>query len=259
VVNSLQRFERFFERLMEGSVGRIFRSPIQPAEIGRRLERAMEGNQLATVDGIVVPNDYSVYLNPQDMVLYTDFVTSLCRQMEDWLIDLADERNYGFIDQVRVQMFGDDRIEPRTISVDAHIAELPGYDPVQQEAVQRTEVYRVVERTGNVPPQLLRVTSAVRPEEMFSIRRQLTTIGRSLDNDVVIPEPEVSRYHARIEYVNGHLEIVDLESTNGTIVNGTQVRRRAIEQGDSVVVGNAKLELLPYRGAMPQGTQGRPR
>jgi hypothetical protein len=219
----------------------------------------MEGNQLATVDGIVVPNDYSVYLNPQDMVLYTDFVTSLCRQMEDWLIDLADERNYGFIDQVRVQMFGDDRIEPRTISVDAHIAELPGYDPVQQEAVQRTEVYRVVERTGNVPPQLLRVTSAVRPEEMFSIRRQLTTIGRSLDNDVVIPEPEVSRYHARIEYVNGHLEIVDLESTNGTIVNGTQVRRRAIEQGDSVVVGNAKLELLPYRGAVPQGTQGRPR
>lgn len=244
---------------MEGSVGRIFRSPIQPAEIGRRLERAMEGNQLATVDGIVVPNDYSVYLNPQDMVIYTDFITSLCRQMEDWLIDLADERNYGFIDQVRVQMFGDDRIEPRTISVDAHIAELPGYDPVQQEAVQRTEVYRVVERTGNVPPQLLRVTSAVRPEEMFAIRRQLTTIGRSLDNDVVIPEPEVSRYHARIEYVNGHLEIVDLESTNGTIVNGTQVRRRAIEQGDSVVVGNAKLELLPYRGAVPQGAQGRPR
>jgi pSer/pThr/pTyr-binding forkhead associated (FHA) protein len=94
---------------------------------------------------------------------------------------------------------------------------------------------------------------------MFSIRRQLTTIGRSLDNDVVIPEPEVSRYHARIEYVNGHLEIVDLESTNGTIVNGTQVRRRAIEQGDSVVVGNAKLELLPYRGAVPQGAQGRPR
>jgi pSer/pThr/pTyr-binding forkhead associated (FHA) protein len=59
--------------------------------------------------------------------------------------------------------------------------------------------------------------------------------------------------------VNGHLEIVDLESTNGTIVNGTQVRRRAIEQGDSVVVGNAKLELLPYRGAVPQGAQGRPR
>ena len=42
MVNSLQRFENFFERLMEGSVGRIFRTPIQPAEIGRRLERAME-------------------------------------------------------------------------------------------------------------------------------------------------------------------------------------------------------------------------
>jgi hypothetical protein len=253
VVNSLQKFERFFERLMEGSVGRIFRSPIQPAEIGRRLERAMEGNQLATVDGIVVPNDYCVYLNPQDMVIYTDFITSLCRQMEDWLIDLADERNYGFIDQVRVQMFGDDRIPVRNISVEAHIAELPGYDPVQQEAVQRTEVYRVVERTGNVPPQLLRVTSSTRPEEIFPIRRQITTIGRSLDNDVVIPEPEVSRYHARIEYINGHLEIVDLDSTNGTSVNGAHVTRSAIQQGDSVVVGTARLELMPYRGSGQQG------
>lgn len=246
MVNSLQRFERFFERLMEGSVGRIFRSPVQPAEIGRRLERAMESNQLATVDGIVVPNDYTVLLNPDDMVQFADFVTSLCRQMEDWLIDLAEERNYGFIDQVRVQMFGDDRVQARGISVEAHITELPDYDPVQQEAVQRTEVYRVVESTGNVPPKLLRVVNGSLPEEFFVLRRQSTTMGRAIDNDVVISEPEVSRYHARIEYVNGYYELVDLGSTNGTSVNGNRVARARIEDGDEIMLATARLELLPY-------------
>lgn len=248
VVNSLQRFENFFERLMEGSVGRIFRTPIQPAEIGRRLERAMEGNQLATVDGIVVPNDYVVYLHPDDMVQFADFVTSLCRQMEDWLIDLAAERDYGFIDQVRVQMIGDEEVPARRINVIANIAELPDYDPIQQEAVQRTEVYRVVERTGNVPPKLLRVESGIAPEQVFVIRRQVTTIGRSLDNDIVIEVPEVSRHHARIEYVNQRFEIVDLGSTNGTRVNGARVDRAPIQEGDEIILGTAALQLLPYRG-----------
>lgn len=231
---------------MEGSVGRIFRSPVQPAEIGRRLERAMESNQLATVDGIVVPNDYVVFLHPDDMVQFSDFVTSLCRQMEDWLIDLADERNYGFIDQVRVQMVGEDQVNRRDIIVEAHIIELPNYDPVQQEAVQRTEVYRVVEHTGNVAPKLLRVVRGTSPEDIFVLRRQVMTIGRSLDNDIVVQEPEVSRYHARIEYVDGHFEIVDLDSTNGTSVNGARVSRKRLREGDEIVVATATLELLPY-------------
>lgn len=231
---------------MEGAVGRIFRSPIQPAEIGRRLERAMEDNQLTTVDGIVVPNDYVVRLNPNDMVLFSDFISTLCRQMEDWLIDLADERDYGFVDQVRVQMRGDDRVAVRNVRIDANIAELPGYDLDEQEAVQRTEVYRVVERTGNVPPRLLHVLNGPSVGEVFPVRRQVTTIGRALDNDVVLTDAEVSRHHARVEYRGGAFDVVDLRSTNGTTVNGRPVERAQLRDGDVIGLGTAQLELLPY-------------
>ena len=113
---------------MEGTVGRIFRSPIQPAEIGRRLERAMESSQVVSVDGIIVPNDYQVFMNPLDMVVFADFVPVLCHQMEDWLVDLADQREYGFVDNVRVQIFGDETIPRRAIHVDSSISELPDYD-----------------------------------------------------------------------------------------------------------------------------------
>lgn len=246
MVNSLDRFEGFFERLMEGSVGRIFRSPIQPSEIGRRLERAMESNQISTVEGIVVPNDYTVYLHPDDMVLFSDFATSLCHQMEDWLIDLAEERNYGFIDQVRIQLVGDESVPVRSIVVDSHIVELDGYDPDEQEEIQRTEVYRVVEHTGDVPPKLVRAVRSDGHEQSFMIRKTVTTIGRSTTNDIVIEIPEVSRQHARIEYANGQFRIVDLGSTNGTTVNGRRVSDSVIGDHDEIMLGTARLEIAPY-------------
>jgi hypothetical protein len=231
---------------MEGSVGRIFRSPVQPSEIGRRLERSMESNQVSTVDGIVVPNDYTVYLNPDDMVLFSDFATSLCQQMEDWLIDLADERNYGFIDQVRIQLIGDDSVPPRAIEVDAHITELPDFDPVHQEDIQRTEVYRVVEQTGNIPPKLVRVVRDDGQEQTFMLRKQVTSLGRSSGNDIVIDIPEVSRRHARIQFDSGRFQIVDLNSTNGTKVNGRRVASSIIGDQDVITLGTARLEIIPY-------------
>ena len=84
-MNILDRFEQSFERLMEGSIGRLFRSPIQPAEIGRKLERAMMANQVVSVDATLVPNDYRVAMHPQDMVLFVDYVSTLCSQMGGWL------------------------------------------------------------------------------------------------------------------------------------------------------------------------------
>jgi hypothetical protein len=250
VVNSLDRFEGFFERLMEGSVGRIFRSPVQPAEIGRRLERAMESNQVSTVEGIVVPNDYIVYLHPDDMVLFSDFATSLCQQMEDWLIDLADERNYGFIDQVRIQLYGDEKIPVRSIVVDAQIVELGDYDPDHQEQIQRTEIYRVVEHTGDVPPKLVRAIRSDGNEQSFMLRKRVTSIGRSTTNDIVIEIPEVSRQHARIEYQSGQFRIVDLGSTNGTMVNGRRITNTPIEDHDEIMLGTARLEIVPYRSSV---------
>jgi hypothetical protein len=247
-MNGLAMFERFFEQVMEGTVGRIFRSPIQPAEIGRRLERAMESNQVVSVDGLIVPNDYQVHMNPLDMVVFADFVPVLCHQMEQWLIDLAGQREYGFIDHVRVQIFGDETVPRRAIHVDASISELPNFDKARQDEVQKTEVYRVVKQTGDVAPKLLRFTSGDAAGETIIIRRPVVSIGRALDNDVIIDSAEVSRHHARIEYRSGEYVIVDLGSTNGTTVNGQTAGTTRLSHGDTIAFGTITLQFLPYSG-----------
>lgn len=245
-MNRLDKFEGFFQRIMEESVGRIFRTPVQPAEIGRRIERAMESNQVISVEGVIVPNDYQVVMNPQDMVVFADFVPSLCRQMEEWLVDLAADRGYGFVDHVRVQINGDDNVGRRSIYVDASIIELPDYDRSAQDEIQRTEVMRVIESTGSVPPKLLRFVEGPHVGDAIIMRRQMLTIGRALDNDVVVDSAEVSRHHARVEHRDGGFWIVDLGSTNGTSVNGGQIDEHELQHGDRMTLGNVVLEFLPY-------------
>jgi hypothetical protein len=247
-MTALDKFERFFEHVMEGTVGRIFRSPVQPAEIGRRLERSMESNQVASVDGLIVPNDYQVHMHPLDMVVFADFVPALCHQMEEWLIDLAGQRDYGFIDAVRVQIFGDESVPRRQIHVESSISELPGFNRETQDEVQRTEVYRVVKTTGDITPKLLRFMSGDIAGETVIIRRSSVGIGRALDNDVIIDSAEVSRHHARIESRGGEFQITDLNSTNGTAVNGRVVSTARLHHGDIITFGTIAVEFLPYAG-----------
>lgn len=242
MLSKLQRFEDFVERLMEGTVGRIFRTTVQPAEIARRLERAMDAQQLATPEGPVVPNDYLVRLHPEDFVQFADFADSLSLQLEEWLLDVAEERDYGFVDQVRVRLIGDPSVPRRQVHVEAQIAPLPYDEFASRQVWQRTEVYRVLHDTGNVPRAFLRVLEGPLAGQTFLIRKKVTTIGRALDNDIVLEVLDVSR-HARIEFVEGHFEVIDQGSTNGTLVNGRAVERAPLSNGDRLTLGTVALEF----------------
>lgn len=245
-MNVLDRFEQSFERLLEGSIGRLFRSPIQPAEIGRKLERAMVANQVVAVDRNLVPNDYRVAMHPQDMVLFADYVPALCRQMEGWLTDLAAERGVSLVDRARVQIVGDESVPRRAIHVSAVIADRPGYGQEAQEAVQRTEVYRVIRQTTGMTPLRLRFLDGPNAHEELIIRKPITTIGRALDNDIVLEAGDISRHHARFEVAETQLRLVDLGSTNGTRVNGKIVRAQPVGASDEIAFGTIRARLLPF-------------
>ncbi len=247
MVNILDKFEQSFERLVEGSVGRLFRSPIQPAEIGRKLERAMITNQVISVDSTLVPNDYHVAMHPQDMVLFVDFVPALCRQMEGWLHDAAEERGFSSIDRMRVQIIGDETVPRRAIQVTAAIADRPDLGRAEQEAVQRTEIFRVIKDTIGMTPVRLKFITGVQAGNEFIIRKPITTLGRALDNDIVLESGDISRHHARLEYANEQIRVVDLDSTNGTRVNGKSVRSQSVRSGDEVAFGTLTAEILPFQ------------
>ena len=65
------------------------------------------------------------------------------------------------------------------------------------------------------------------------------TIGREEGNGLRLNDERISRYHAKVQHEDGDIIITDLESTNGTRVNGTTVQIRRLRPGDQVSVGRS--------------------
>jgi pSer/pThr/pTyr-binding forkhead associated (FHA) protein len=76
------------------------------------------------------------------------------------------------------------------------------------------------------------------------IFRELTTpvsIGREEGNSLRLNDERVSRFHAKVQFDNGEVILTDLESTNGTRVNGNVIQIRRLRPGDRVGVGRSLL------------------
>jgi pSer/pThr/pTyr-binding forkhead associated (FHA) protein len=71
----------------------------------------------------------------------------------------------------------------------------------------------------------------------------MVTIGRQADNTIVIDSAAVSSHHASVFNDGGMLAVEDLQSTNGTFVNGVRVSRRILKDGDVLQVGEHRLVL----------------
>lgn len=88
----------------------------------------------------------------------------------------------------------------------------------------------------------------------------MINIGRSDDNDIVLDAPSVSRYHGRIDYSDNRLILKDLDSTNGTSVNGEMIKRDEIFEGSqlkfgdvafSVKIGDSDRTIINIQGKPP--------
>lgn len=77
---------------------------------------------------------------------------------------------------------------------------------------------------------------------------QPVTIGRSKDNELILPVGMVSRNHSRITWDGEAYVIIDLGSSNGTFVNQEEVTERALHHGDTISVGPYNLDFRAYRG-----------
>jgi FHA domain len=68
-------------------------------------------------------------------------------------------------------------------------------------------------------------------------------VGRREDCDVVLADPSVSRHHARLVFRDGNWIVQDLQSTNGTSLNGTPIGRSELRPGDELKVGAQRLQI----------------
>lgn len=81
------------------------------------------------------------------------------------------------------------------------------------------------------------------------VTKDRTTLGRRPYNDIVIDNLAVSGEHAVLQLVSGSVFIEDLNSTNGTYINGKAVKKQLLQHNDTVEIGKYKIKFLADEGS----------
>jgi Protein of unknown function (DUF3662)/FHA domain len=362
----LRSIESRLERVVEGSVGRLFRASVAPVELARKLAKELEEGKVVSVTQTYAPNEYTIYLSPRDRTRFADFEASLRNELASYLAEHARRAGYVMPTRPRVRfetesslhtgIFGistalvrDDDApldapleqpmaappsappppvapEPETVyqvpavpiaepeepvrspldpdpeapppggfpafplDPDApglggplpggfpapHAAPLPGAPPfaplpdappvpaADPDVPPRPPVAEPPAPAPEPPPPVVpaafevpaepprEATMITRPEpheelvivhdgQRTPIEASVVQIGRAPGCDIVLDDRNVSRRHAEIRRRGPVVVLIDLDSTNGTIVNGRRVREHPLADGDRITLGNSRL------------------
>ena len=201
---------------MEGTFNKAFRSGLQPVEIGHRVTRVLDDGRALGVDGRpVAPNNIGVYLSPADFERFSSFAEALARELAEAARQHARDENYVFLGPVEIAIEVDQTASAGTFLLAGEVVAAPG---------------------GGV------VGSLVLPDgRRVPVGDDPVTIGRLADCEITVTDKNVSRRHAEIRRRRDAIVLVDLDSTNGTLVNGSPVKESPLVDGDEVAVGETVL------------------
>lgn len=219
----LQRFERRLEGLVEGAFARTFGGVVQPVEIAARLQRdAADHKTIVGAGRVLVPNDYDVELSDHDYERLAEYDEALTRELADMVREHAAEQGWSFVGPVAVHLLLADDIDTGVFRVRSR---------VHAEATPAAPA-----ATGSAVLELKGQRYPLRP---------ITVIGRGAEADVQVHDSGVSRRHCEVRLGPEDVaELVDLQSTNGTTLNGAGTSSATLADGDQIGVGTT---VLVYR------------
>lgn len=212
----LKRIEQKLEKLVEGTFTRVFPSSVKPIELGKRVRRVLEDKKTIGVQGqIIIPNRYVISLSPKDLENIESIQESIQREISSSIRDHANDENYHFQGTLTVEIFSNSSLKTGSIEVDGLFEE----------------------NKGGFPPGSLIDENG----ERLIITEQKLSIGRDTKSTMQVVDVEVSRNHAEIRLLNTSFVLIDLQSTNGTFVNGQRVQEHTLQNFDQIKIGSTIL------------------
>ncbi len=248
----LRSIESKIESLFEGVFGRAFRTHVQPIELARKLAKEMDDHRNVSVSRVYVPNEYTVYLSPDDRKQFDGYEDALVAELQEYLAEHARRERYAVLAAPRVLVTTDDDLAVGEFGIATRLVAPeepePGEKPVPAELAApepaQTMIYKAPapatpdEPAAEPQREVVTVTVEGRTQE---ITKTSVVLGRSREADVRVADVNVSRRHAEIRQEGATYWIVDLGSTNGLEVNGKRTERSRLRDGDRITVGSTEV------------------
>jgi Protein of unknown function (DUF3662)/FHA domain len=249
-VSALHRFEQRLEHLVTGAFARAFRSAVQPMEIAAALQREVDNSaQILSREKRLAPNDFLIDLSPADFDRLSAYGETLSSELAQMLHEHADEQRYLFAGAIQLRFQRSEELTTGRFrvrsSASADVTPGPG-QPTSDTAVRRA-------------PVTLDLNGVNHPLEPPGL-----VIGRGSTSDLRVDDPGVSRRHAEFRVEQGPtgtvVSVLDLGSTNGTLVDGRRVQHAILAEGSTIVLGNTtiRVHLNDPSGQRPGGRDDGP-
>jgi hypothetical protein len=246
----LKSLESKIAGLVEGTFSRAFRSEVRPVEIARKLAREMEEHKTLSLSRTYVPNEYRVYLSPRDRERFAEYEDALASELTGYLLEHARRERLVLMSRPVVEFQTDDRLGLGEFGIQTRVVAPPAEDEPESEPVAqesgRTMVYSTAGRVAEPLEERARARQQTALLLMGGKRLVVgpagVTMGRSRQCDVMVDDPNVSRTHAEVRPRGGSWVLSDLDSTNGSRLNGRRLEGpEVLKPGDEIELGTTVL------------------
>ncbi len=240
-MNGIARFEALAERLVEGTFTRLFAGQVHPLEVATHLARAMEDHQARGADGVALaPTHYWIYLHPQDFGALIALRPTLPDDLAGHVAELAREAGLTLTGPpvVAVEPLLD--VPSHSVRVTARWLPPEGAESGgtrEMTGEEQQVIHAAIEEERRGQPFLI-----IGGQHHLELKEAVLSIGRAVDNDVILEDRRVSRHHAQLRRRYGRYILYDVGSSGGTSINGYPVQECVLQAGD--VISFAGVEVI---------------
>jgi pSer/pThr/pTyr-binding forkhead associated (FHA) protein len=287
----LKQIEKSMESLVEGVFGRAFRRQVHPVEIAKGLTKQMDEGRMISVSRTYAPNDFTIHLSAEDHESMQAYERSLRDELIQYASTHAENKHYHLMTPPKVRFETEETLKFGEFGVTAKLTggEGPRERGAPSDTSGQTKIFRTEEPeepeeseapesqreteyasggsyksgdTASISAEQASREGLARETVELTIGQETQTlegngpwtVGRAEDNDVVIPDPNISRRHARLERHDNGFVVEDLGSTNGTLLDGAPIGRERIDDGDEITFGHTPT-TFNVRRSQPRGRQ----
>ena len=121
----LKSLESKLAGLVEGTFSRAFRSEVRPVEIARKLAREMDEHRVQSLSRVYAPNEYAVWLSPEDRKQFEGYEDELRRELAGYLLEHARREQISLATRPAIEFRTDEQLRLGEFGIQARLVKAP--------------------------------------------------------------------------------------------------------------------------------------
>ena len=226
MVNILKTIEDKLSFLVEGAFDRTFTTPLHPVEIAKKITSSLDDSITVSGQKKSVPNYITILMPEEIEERIVKIAPEIIEQLKLYVTADAKEKGYTFYGPLEIVVEKGSRV---MVAAENKSAE---------EDIALTD-----KEKQNIPSNLIIVDMENKTQSYIPLSADIT-IGRDLSSTIVIPSNSASRNHADIRKIDGRYVLRDLNSTNGTLLNGKKITASRIKVNDEILIAKTTIKVI---------------